>query len=75
MVHKTVAFVPPGVLKGKIYTEGRAYCEQDKKTFLPIREQWGGESAEVYFRCLSHDDPELTRPTLHPIPNVIIQTR
>lgn len=69
------AAAPGTLLKGQLYTEGHAYCDQAQKVFLPIREHWGGDFAEIYFRCLAKDDPELKRPALQPIPNIRVQTR
>jgi hypothetical protein len=32
-------------------------------------------TAQVIFRCLSHDDPAYQRPNYQPTPNVIIENR
>lgn len=69
------AALPGSYLKGQLYTEGNAYCQKAEKVFLPVREQWGNDFAEIYFRCLNPDDAELKRPTPQPIPNLRIQTR
>lgn len=65
-------YTSAGSLKAGIYREGTAYCAKQKKGFQPIGENtvdgrpnsWTWASAEIKFRCLDKNDPELSRPNL-----------
>jgi len=67
--------------KAKAMQEASEYCKSIGKEMLPISTSqndvaWGKTpAAEVQFRCLSHGDPELQRPTLQPVPSAIIENR
>jgi hypothetical protein len=56
--------------KAKVMQEASAYCSSIGRVMLPISTkqndvQFGKTpAAEVQFRCLKADDPELHRPTL-----------
>jgi hypothetical protein len=71
-----------GSLKAGIYREGMAYCASEGKEFQPIHEQWvecvpntfHWASAEIQFRCLNKNDPELSRPTMKPEANIRIES-
>jgi hypothetical protein len=66
-------------LKGDLYREADAFCRSQGKAMMPARSISNNGSfsefaqAEVQFRCLAEDDPELRRP--HTEPNVIIENR
>lgn len=61
-----------GVMKAKAMKEASDFCAGLGKEMLPISTQQNDvafgktPAAEVQFRCLAHDDPELRRPTLLP---------
>ena len=70
-----VAASSPGIgtagatLKAKLYTKANLFCTKQNKVLLPISESSvdyrafrGLANAELKFRCLNEDDPELTRP-------------
>ena len=68
-------------VKAEIFKEGYAFCEEQDLNFQPIgsshKDGVFGSSyanAEVQFRCLRDGDPELSSPTLEPVPNVRINT-
>lgn len=68
-------------LKADIYREGTAYCTNLGKEFQPVNDH-GSDGAygraeaseEVQFRCLSKNDPELSRPTMKPLANIRIES-
>jgi len=68
-------------LKGDLLREADAFCKKQDKQLMPINtaQKDGGFSnfaqAELQFRCLAENDPELTRPTLEATPNVRIENR
>jgi hypothetical protein len=71
-----------GELKSQAFAEANAFCTSQGKSILPIytRDTSGVlrrsyPEAEVQFRCLSPDDPELRRPTLQKAPDVLIERR
>jgi hypothetical protein len=56
------------------------YCAQASKHFLLESSQvhfegtfTHNDAATVTFRCLADGDPELRRPNMQPVPNVVIQ--
>src|SRR5262245_18117174 len=55
------------------------YCTNQGRQFLTINYQTipkgGSDSFSLVFRCLLPNDPELRRPTLQPMPNVLIENR
>ena len=66
-------------LKGDLFREANDFCQSQGKQLMPINTNSidGGFSnfahAEVQFRCLANNDPELKRPNLQPMPNVRIE--
>ena len=74
-------FTSGGVQKAKVMKEASDYCNSIDKQILPISTSQNDvafgktPAAEVQFRCLSHGDPELQRPTLQPIPATVIETK
>ena len=74
-------FTSGGVQKAKVMKEASDYCKSIGKKMLPISTNqndvaWGKTpAAEVQFRCLNENDPELRRPTLEPVPNVRIESK
>ena len=62
-------FSSGGVQKAKVMKEASDFCARQGKEMLPISTrqndvQFGKTpAAEVQFRCLSHGDPELKRPS------------
>ena len=69
-----------GALKAECYQEGNSYCKSLGKEFQPLCDNnfdavsFRLAAAEIQFRCLSRGDPELSRPTMNPIPNVRIES-
>jgi hypothetical protein len=69
-----------GALKAECYQEGNIYCKSLGKEFQPICDNsfdavpFRLEAAEIQFRCLSRGDPELSRPTMKPTPNMTIES-
>jgi hypothetical protein len=67
-------FTSGGVQKAKVLQEASEYCTSIGKQMLVISTSQNGVSfgktpaAEVQFRCLANDDPELRRPTPQPAP-------
>ncbi|MDE3022682.1 MAG: hypothetical protein KGI54_12630 [Pseudomonadota bacterium] len=74
-------FTSGGIQKAKVMKQASNYCKSIGKEILPISTKQNGVSwgkipaAEVEFRCLSEDDPELRRPLLQPVPSVVIENR
>ena len=74
-------FTSGGVQKAQVMQEASEYCKSIGKQILPISTSqndvaWGKTpAAEVQFRCLSYGDPELQRPTLQPVPSIVIENR
>ena len=74
-------FTSGSVQKAKVMKEASEYCKSIDKEMLPVSTAqndvaWGKTpAAEVQFRCLSHGDPELQRPTLQPVPSTVIENR
>jgi len=69
-------------LKAQAFTEANAFCVSQGKSLLPVntRDTFGvfGRSypeAEIQFRCLDPNDPELQNPTLQKVPDVLIEKR
>jgi len=75
-------YTPAGSLKANIYREGAAYCANQGKEFQPLHEQWvegvpnswKWASAEIQFRCLDKNDPELSRPRMKQDANIRIES-
>jgi hypothetical protein len=67
----------------KAIGEAQEYCAKQGKQFLVIGTNQGGgvyagsvsADVQVDFRCLNPGDPGLVRPTLEPVPDVVIQDR
>lgn len=67
--------------KQMAYKEANAYCAQEERLLLTIgtsqqQNRVAGiptSNFELDFRCLEEDDPELHRPTLKKVPDVVIQ--
>jgi hypothetical protein len=74
-------FTSGGVQKAKVMKEASDYCNSIGREMLPISTKQNDVSfgktpaAEVQFRCLSHGDPELQRPTLQPIPTTVNESK
>jgi len=67
-------------LQANLYREGNKFCESQGKVLQPISEQGvdgmplvRNSTAQIKFRCLKKDDPEISRPTMKPIADVIIE--
>ncbi len=78
----TTGFHSGASVKAEIYREANEYCLRVGKQLQPVSTgQIDGvpgrsfASAELSFRCLSQSDSELNRPTLKPVPNVVIENR
>lgn len=68
-----------GSVKAELYREANAFCEGKGKQLMPLKDSsidkgYGRHaSAEVQFRCLDANDPELRRPTMESEPNMKIK--
>lgn len=68
-----------GAVKAELYQEANTFCEGKGKHLMPVKEASRDSgygryaNAELQFRCLSENDPELRRPTLESEPNVKIR--
>lgn len=68
-------------LKGDLYREAGAFCKSQAKQIQPINTAANNGSfsqfaqAELQFRCLADNDPDLVRPNLQPVPNILIENR
>ncbi len=67
-------------LQADLYLEGNQFCQDKGLEFQPLSEQGvdgimfaRNTSAQIKFRCLQKGDPELNRPTMKPVANVIIE--
>ncbi|MNM53660.1 hypothetical protein D3C81_647650 [compost metagenome] len=60
-----------GAVKAELYQEANAFCESKGKQLMPVkdasRDSGYGRyaNAELQFRCLNENDPELRRPTIN----------
>lgn len=77
MIAKVNAFTSSGsVVKAELYREAGAFCDTRGKQLMPVKEVSQDSSprssakAELQFRCLDSNDPELRRPTLQSEPDV-----
>ena len=78
----STGFHSGGSVKADIYREASEFCVKQGLQFQPVSEiakdgvpGYAFANAEVVFRCLAIGDNEITRPTLKPVPNVIIENR
>lgn len=68
-----------GAVKAELYQEANAFCENKRKKLMPVKEASRDSgygryaNAELQFRCLDENDPELRRPTMESEPNVKIK--
>ncbi|MBZ0111843.1 MAG: PEGA domain-containing protein [Thermoanaerobaculia bacterium] len=70
-----------GTLKADAMSEAQRYCASKKKELKVIGTSESKPPyllgnfprAEVHFMCLSESDPDLSRPNLQPVPDVVIQ--
>jgi hypothetical protein len=66
-------------MRGPLYQNADAFCLNQQKQMLPINissedSDFGKyASAELDFRCLAVGDPELRRPNMKPVPNILIE--
>ena len=67
-------------LKAKLYTKANLYCTKQNKVLFPVSDSSvdyrafrGMANAELTFRCLNEDDPELNRPKLRKEPDTAIE--
>ena len=77
-----VATQSVGELKGQAFAEANKYCSLKGQTIQPVNTNATsgvlGRSypeVEVQFRCLRSDDPELRRPVMQKVPDVVIERR
>jgi len=75
-----VAFGGPASAKGQALQEAATFCESIQREILLDRVQssecalhGGCGEAEIYFGCLTSDDPQLKRPKFTPDPNLKIE--
>ncbi|MDZ5436569.1 hypothetical protein T3H00_28400 [Pseudomonas fluorescens] len=68
-----------GAVKAELYQEANAFCESKGKQLMPVKESSKDSgyaqyaSAELQFRCLAENDPELRRPTMESAPNIKVK--
>lgn len=69
-------------VKGDLFQSAIQFCHNQKKEFMPLNSRQNDANmvgswahAELQFRCLQQGDPELGRPNMQPVPNVIIQAK
>jgi hypothetical protein len=58
------------------FEAGREMCAKQGKRFMLVSEttsRSGTTTVDVTFRCLHENDPEYTRPSVRPAPDVIIE--
>jgi hypothetical protein len=67
-------------LKGDLFQQANAFCQSRGLEVQPINTASNNGSfsqfahAELQFRCLASDDPELARPRVRKVPDVVIET-
>jgi hypothetical protein len=72
MIAKDGSFTTFGgaAVKAELYQEANAFCESKGKHLMPVKDSSRDSgyaryaNAEVQFRCLDANDPELRRPTM-----------
>jgi hypothetical protein len=68
-------------LKAGLYQQAETFCRNREKESMPVGSQQNDANfstfahAELQFRCLASDDPELKRPNLQRSPDIVIQAR
>lgn len=68
-----------GAVKAELYQQANGFCEGKGKQLMPLKDSsidkgYGRHaSAEVQFRCLDGNDPELRRPTMESDPDMKIK--
>jgi putative hemolysin len=68
-------------LKAGLYNKAYSFCAEQGKEMMPTNTLQNNANfstfahAEITFRCLSKNDPELARPNLQKTPDVIIQNK
>ena len=62
-----------GIVKAELFKQAADYCTQQNKVFVPINSSGVDykvfrnlANAELIFRCLSKDDPELRKLSISP---------
>lgn len=76
-------FSGSGKLKAEAFQEATEYCTRIGKYLQVLSTEEAKPpyilgnfpKAEVQFRCLDKNDPELSRPTLKPVPNIVIENK
>lgn len=76
-------FSGSGKLKAEAFQEASEYCTKIGKYLQVVNTEEAKPpfilgnfpKAEVQFRCLDKNDPELSRPTLKPVPNLVIENK
>ncbi len=69
-----------GALKAGIYKEANEFCAKQQKVMMPVVTNQNNGSfsdfahAEVQFRCLYSNDPELARPIMEKSPDIVIKS-
>jgi hypothetical protein len=72
-------YISGGSVVADLYREAGQFCAGRQRELQPIYETskdaaaYTYASAEIHFRCLAEDDPELRRPTLEPSANVRVR--
>ncbi len=67
------------IMKADLYKTAADFCAGQDKIFTPVSMNYihlvigRPASADLTFRCLVEGDPELTRPTMKPVPDTTIE--
>ena len=70
-----------GIIKAELYREAYSFCMQKRKELMPVTESSNDysafqyASAEIQFRCLSENDPDLKRPTMDTSTKIRVELR
>lgn len=68
-----------GAVKAELYQEADAFCGKKGKQLMPVKEASRDSgigryaNAELQFRCLDANDPEIRRPTMQSEPTMNIK--
>jgi hypothetical protein len=77
----TTVFASGAEMLAALYQQADGHCKSMSKELMPVGESsrdgapYQKANADLQFRCLSRNDPELRRPTMEPRPDVLIKSR
>lgn len=70
-----------GDVESGLYREAGTYCANQGKVMQPLSQNGNNADfshfahADIQFRCLAQSDPEVHRPTMNPVPDVVISVQ